>query len=365
MGQNRPSPEIAQPMPSNGNNANDTVSNEAPPPVKTIANACRAGAAVAPLPVLGAIAHATNQQLTMLPHNNLPPPAAVKTVAAGTAIATSINAAKGNTPQTSTTTGGGGGRVSFADVGNNLPNDFPGMPTLEPNSNYIGIPTLPPLSATIDTAIAFNLNMPAGWTCECGATYPSNRKRCKCGKWRRGMRAPYERKKKSAGESSNESISATSGVSSTAREHPVVNEVNITTNNHSDFVSPMTATRDSGSVGGSTVSSISTVMAMEINEMIQQLISKERQERGDGGDSDEEGDGFDTMNDLGIAAVEANRERAMHDSDEIEDNIRDDVDNCIVSNVPRNITVSAANNAVPPLFGAPIHSQHRTRRASA
>ena len=162
MEQNRPPTAIAQPMPSNGNNANGTVSNEAPPPFKTTSNASRAGAAIAPLPVLAATAHAIYKQLTILPNNNLPPPAAVETATAGTTIATSINSAIGNTPQTNNNTGGGGGRVSFAGIGNNLPNDFPGMPTLEPNSNYIGMSTLPPLSATIDTAIAFNLNMPAG-----------------------------------------------------------------------------------------------------------------------------------------------------------------------------------------------------------
>ena len=44
---------------------------------------------------------------------------------------------------------------------------------------------------------------------------------------------------------------------------------------------------------------------METNDIICQLISQELQEKGDGGDSDEEGDGFETSNGFEIAVTEA------------------------------------------------------------
>jgi hypothetical protein len=72
---------------------------------------------------------------------------------------------------------------------------------------------------------------------------------------------------------------------------------------------------------------------------------------GDGGDSDEEGDGFEVVESM--AECTSTHERATNDHDEIEANVSDSIDNCVYSNVtdalPKFVTLDGAPEGwVPP-----------------
>ena len=98
----------------------------------------------------------------------------------------------------------------------------------------------------------------------------------------------------------------------------------------------------------STVGSTSTAgtARFESNDVIEMTIQQENVEQGDGGDSDEEGEGYGICNDFHEACVDTNFDKQMNDYDEIEANVAADDDNGITGQVD-------ASNPVCHLDGAP------------
>ncbi len=114
------------------------------------------------------------------------------------------------------------------------------------------------------------------WICCCGNHLPPNRTRCgQCKKWRGGKHQKFNRRSRSDGCKSDD-----------APKLPAA-EVNLTPRgSHAAAVlSPITNQTDEGSMS-STNTEDTTI------EMIAQLVALDLNEKGDGGSSDEEGDGI-------------------------------------------------------------------------
>ena len=168
----------------------------------------------------------------------------------------------------------------------------------------------------------------AVWPCpkECGAgPWPMTRKRCSCQAWRPGSRRGLTRRTKDAIQAEEErgrqlaistppAASATSGAPSNA---PPVIGVNVPPALAGADVSPMTADDDT------TVTSVDTAGTVD-TAAVAGLAQAERDEKGDGGDSDEEGFGFFIEADLDGAAKETMIDKRMNDYNEIESNVMDD-----------------------------------------
>ena len=94
-------------------------------------------------------------------------------------------------------------------------------------------------------------------------------------------------------------------------------------------LSPMTK---GGSIATSTAGSYSTAIEsiIETNEQIETMIQADLEEVGDGGDSDEEGDGFHISNDLARPAMDSASEQLMNDRGEIENNVMDSEDHFVM-----------------------------------
>ncbi len=90
-------------------------------------------------------------------------------------------------------------------------------------------------------------------------------------------------------------------------------------------LSPMTK---GGSIANSTTGSIESII--ETNEQIEVMMVADLKEAGDGGDSDEEGDGFHISNDLARPVMDSASKQLMNDSGEIEDNVMDSEDHFVM-----------------------------------
>jgi len=106
---------------------------------------------------------------------------------------------------------------------------------------------------------------------------------------------------------------------------------------------------DSSTIRSGGSSTVTTVN--ETNDKIREMAVEDYNAAGDGGDSDEEGDGFEVVESM--AECTSTHERATNDHDEIEANVSDSIDNCVYSNVtdalPEFVTLDGAPEGwVPP-----------------
>lgn len=199
------------------------------------------------------------------------------------------------------------------------------------------LPPVPPgiINTTVANTTAASTNSTVNtWQCTCGNTCLPSKKRCgSCHKWRDGKRGPLQKKKTNNNDGTN---AYTPTASATPARNPPTLEVQLPTPRSEasrlSSISPLTTGRggvdDLSSIrsgGSSTVTA-----AIETNENIREMALADYNATGDGGDSDDEGDGFDVAESM--AESTSTRERVVNDHDEIEANVMDSIDNCHHSN---------------------------------
>lgn len=231
------------------------------------------------------------------------------------------------------TTGGG---VSFAN---------PTAITMPPPPQ---LPPYNPNAAATTAAVAAADASATTWQCVCGNVCLASKARCgQCNKWRGGKRKPYKKKKNNNNNSNNTTTEA-------AHTPNLPSSVNVLPAGGSggtrlSGISPMTVGFDDGSSIRSVCSSVASVV--ETNEMIREMAMADYRNNGDGGDSDEEGEGgFEVVESM-LECTSA-RERATNDHQEIEANVSDAMENCTYANVA-DATTGNSDTAPAALKGAP------------
>ena len=202
-----------------------------------------------------------------------------------------------------------------------------------------------------------------------------------CSKWRKGSRAPFQRRKKkdvhTAKKKQVQGIpepdpgSLSDGLPPSKKARPsrtvsklkaptisrgqvprALSEVAVLPRHASsvDTMSPLTG----ASIGtGDDPSATDSLESLETNGVVRRIFAEDQAAVGDGGDSDGDGEGFELKNDFRESMLLAMRDDLVHERDEIEDAVGDDDDNCIISSSrievgnPDNVEPSAA------LLGAP------------
>ena len=191
------------------------------------------------------------------------------------------------------------------------------------------IPFLPPLQ----------ISEPEGndqWTCECGFEWGGKRKRCKCGKWRGGKRERFVRKKKIINDAEVPGAEKPNQQPMQPNNQPMVIDVPIDLGN----ISPVTGV-------GASIETFDTAETVATgNETIAKLLLEDADECGDGGDSDEEGEGFFILGDLNDSRIISHRDRTLHDTNEIEENVLAVEENCIMSTVNVSDEESCNNDEI-------------------
>ena len=201
----------------------------------------------------------------------------------------------------------------------------------------VSVPRLPPMPVPADLV----------WIC-CNIAYEQRKRRCTvCKGWKEGKRTAY---KKKAPQSVGTSSIASANTPTPSAAAPAL-EVNFTpTGAHPLSMSPMTGGGRSiaGSIDDSTAASTAaSTTILETNDFLASMIALDIDEKGDDGDSDADGEGYNLSTDLSAPANESSTEQQMNDRDEIEDNVIDHDHHYFVAES------STENTAASTLAGAP------------
>ena len=216
-----------------------------------------------------------------------------------------------------------------------LPFDPPAIPPMVPEvapaiapELPFDPPAIPPMVPPVAPAIAQAAG-PREWTCVCGVI--NTKKRCRsCFKWEGGKRGKLKTKKRNKTASPPPTARGRRGAT---HDNEVVN---ITPRGaDSSAVSAMTGNEEESTCDGNDDASIytdsSTTTMPESNDAIREMMQKEMNATGDGGDSDEDGDGFNLMMELLGPAQDSRHEQKMEDRDLLQTTVEDSIENCLYS----------------------------------
>ena len=182
--------------------------------------------------------------------------------------------------------------------------------------------------------------MSVPWSChKCDTEWPQSVKRCgACKAWKGGKRQP------SKGVKRKTTSKAKAKTKSTKKGKGPVGEVTVPSGLSPDIDSQSLGTMSNVESVGTDFSWGDDSTNRRSEEHIGHLHEEDKNCEGDGGMSDEEGEGYDTVAAFVRGMTEAERERYLNDNSEIEDDAEGEEFSCAPGN-----TIDAA----APLFGAP------------